>query len=112
MPESATPNLRDGISGIDLQPIYGGFHVKDAADGYHCIDVLQMLYGWRLVRCEKFPGEKEHWLLNGAWCYFGAGADDYGLPRTMEQAFVNAVLAAHAWDGSGQPEGFNKVAGT
>lgn len=111
MTESATPNLRDGISGIDLTPIHGGFHVKDAADGLHCIDVLQMMYGWRLVLCDKRPGQREHWTLDGAWCYFGSGNDEYGLPRSMEQAFLNATVAALAWDGKGQPDGFDKVAG-
>jgi hypothetical protein len=117
MTESATPNLRDGISGIDLQPIptesgrVSGYHVKDADDGIHCIDVLQMMYGWRLVLSDKRPGAKEHWLLDGAWCYFGTGTDEYGLLRTREQAFVNAVLAAQAWDGYGEPVGYNKVAG-
>ena len=97
----------------DPTPIVGGFHIKDAADGIHCIDVLQMMYGWRLVLCDKRPGVREHWLLDGAWCYYGSGNDpETGLPRSMEQAFVNAMLAAHAWDGYGEPEGYNKVAGT
>lgn len=95
-----------------LTVITGGYHVKDAADGEHCIDVLKMMYGWRLVLCDKRPGHKEHWLLDGAWCYFGAGTDEEtGLERSMEQAFCNAVLAANAWDGTGAPTGYNKVAG-
>lgn len=93
-------------------PIRGGWHVKDAADGQHCIDVLQMLYGWRLVLCDARPGVREHWLLDGAWCYFGAGTDPVtNLPRSMEQAFCNAMLAASAWDGHGAPAGYDKVAG-
>lgn len=95
-----------------LEQIRGGFHVKMADDGIHCIDVMQMMYGWRLVLCDARPGAKRHWVLDGAWCYFGAGDDpETGLPRSMEQAFVNAVMAAQAWDGYGSPEGFNKVAG-
>jgi hypothetical protein len=112
MTESATPNLRDGYSGVDLQPIHGGFHVKQADSGIQCIDVLQMMYGWRLVLCDARPGAKPHWLLDGAWCYFGSGTDQYGLPRTMSQAFLRAVLAANVWDGYGEPEGYDKVAGT
>lgn len=108
---SATPNLRDGRTGLDLQPIRGGFHVKDAADGLHCVDVMLMMYGWRLTRCDKRPGERTHWIVDRAWCYFGAGEDEYGQPRTMEQAFANAVIAAHVWDGIGEPTGFDKVAG-
>jgi hypothetical protein len=92
-------------------PIHGGWHVKDSADGEHCIDVLQMMYGWRLVLCDKRPGHKEHWLLDGAWCYFGSGITENGVPRSMNQAFLNAMTAALAWDGDGEPPGYDKVAG-
>lgn len=92
--------------------IEGGWCVKMADDGEHCIDVLQMLYGWRLMLSDARPGRKRHNSVDKAWCYFGAGDDPVtGLPRTMGQAFVNAMLAANAWDGVGEPTGFNKVAG-
>lgn len=94
-------------------PIAGGWHIKDADDGEHCIDVLQMMYGYRVVLCDKRPGSKEHWILDGAWCYFGSGEDpETGLRRSMTQALVNATLAAEAWDGYGEPPGYDKVAGT
>jgi hypothetical protein len=93
-------------------PSPGGWHVKDAADGEHCIDVLQMMYGYRVVLADKRPGHREHWLLDGAWCYFGSGVDENGQQRCMMQAMVNATLAAEAWDGSGEPPGYDKVAGT
>jgi hypothetical protein len=95
----------------DPTPILGGWHIKDAADGIHCIDVLQMMYGYRVVLCDKRPGAKEHWLLDGAWCYFGGGVTEYGVRPNMDQALVNAMLAAHAWDGYGEPAGYDKVAG-
>lgn len=117
MTESATPNLRDGKTGWDLIPIpsadgrVSGWHVKDADDGIHCIDVLQMMYGFRLVLSDKRPGHREHWILDGAWCYFGSGTDKYGLPRSMEQAMFNACCAAATWSGYGEPPGYDKVAG-
>ena len=95
-----------------LTPIPGGFCVKMADDGIHCIDVLQMMYGWRLMLTCARPGRKRHQSADKAWCYFGTGNDpETGLPRSMEQAFVTAMLAAKAWDGYGEPAGFNKVAG-
>jgi hypothetical protein len=93
-------------------PIVGGWHVKDADDGIHCIDVLQMMYGYRVVLCDARPGSKPHWILDGAWCYFGTGRDRNDFPRNMTQALANAMLAAHAWDGYGEPAGYDKVAGT
>lgn len=109
---SATPNLRDGISGINLVPITGGYHVMDTEDGLHCIDVLTMLFGWRLVLSDKRGVVGEHCVIDAAWCYFGSGTDEHGFVRNMEQAFLNCVLAAVAWDGVGEPQGYNKVAGT
>lgn len=98
--------------GIELEQIDGGWHVKMAADGIHCIDVMRMMYGWRLMLADARPGRKRHQVVDKAWCYFGAGTDPVtGLPRNMGQAFVNAMLAAVAWDGVGEPLGFNKVAG-
>lgn len=97
---------------VEPVQIEGGWHVKDCPDGEHCIDVIQMLYGWRLMLGDARPGRRKHWSIDGAWCYFGAGDDPVtGLPRTMGQAFVNAMLAAAAWDGVGEPEGYDKVAG-
>ena len=96
-----------------LEPIPGGFHVKDADDGIHCIDVMQMLYNWRLVLSDAQPGRKRHETLAKGWCYFGHGDDpETGLPRSMAQAFVTAVLAAKAWDGYGEPGGFDKKVGS
>lgn len=95
------------------EQIVGGWHIKMADDGIHCIDVLQMMYGWRLCLGDARPHMKMHQAIDKAWCYFGTGNDPVtGLPRSMEQAFVNAMLAAQAWDGYGEPAGYNKVAGT
>lgn len=95
-----------------LMQIPGGFCIKMADDGIHCIDVMQMMYGWRLMLTCARPGRKRHQSVDKAWCYFGTGNDpDTGLPRSMAQAFLRAVVAAKAWDGYGEPAGFNKVAG-
>ena len=95
----------------NLTAVRGGFIVKDAADGEHRIDVMQMMYGWRLCLVPKPEEGLDARTIDAAWCYFGAGTDEDGYQRNMGQAFLNAVLAAQAWDGYGEPTGFNKVAG-
>ena len=92
-------------------PILGGYHVKDTADGQHCIDVMRMLYNWRLVLAPKPPlALREHWVVDAAFCYFGHGVDAQGRERTMEQAYLNALAAAQVWDGTGEPVGYDKRA--
>jgi hypothetical protein len=91
-----------------MEPIRGGFHVKTRADGKACIDVLAQLYNWRIVLAPTFP--REHYLVDASFCYFGHGVDEHGVPRDMGQAFLNAVLAAEAWDGYGEPPGYDKRA--
>lgn len=83
----------------DLEPIDGGFHVRDCDGGHRCIDVLRMVYNWRVVRSDR-----AHQGIDAAFCYFGHSG------TSMEQAFVNAVLAAQAWDGVGEPAGYDKRA--
>ena len=77
--------------------IAGGWHIKDLGDG-RSVDVMKMLFNYRIVT--RLPGQQ--WTEHG-WCYFGHGVDENGVPRTMTTAFVAAVLAAIAWDGSGEP---------
>lgn len=84
----------------DVQPIDGGWHVKVREDGECCIDVLRMLYSYRVV-LTLHPG---HAFIEHGWCYF---AQDR---RTMPQALAAAVLAAQAWDGYGAPVGYDKQA--
>lgn len=90
-----------------LTPIDGGFHVKDLEDG-HCIDVLRMLYNWRIVMSDSGFDGTPHLGIIHAYCYFGFDQDDQGNPRTMETAFIRAVGAALAWDGTGDPANYDK----
>lgn len=92
----------------DLEPIDGGWHVKIRDDGQYCIDILPMLYSFRVVLSVVSPGP--HMFIEHGWCYFGHGSTDTGRPRTMEGALLKAVLAAQVWDGHGAPLGFDKQA--
>ncbi|MBB5918920.1 hypothetical protein BJY24_007832 [Nocardia transvalensis] len=92
-------------------PIPGGFCVRRLDDD-RCVDVLRMLYNWRLVTTYRPTGvahDGREGVL-GAWCYFGHGVDEAGQRRTMRIAYLRAVAAALTWDGSGDPPGFDKNA--
>ena len=82
---------------IELTPIDGGVRIK-ATDAYH-IDVLTMLYNFRIVTTPKAAPL----VWDRGWCYFG----------NDEATFVRAVLAALAWDGSddSEPAGYDKRVG-
>lgn len=76
---------------------YGIWRVKETAT--HWIDVVPMIYNWRVCTVPKWaPLSYER-----GWCYPGTG------PAT----FTAAILAAWAWDGSGEtePAGYFKRAG-
>lgn len=83
-----------------LTPIDGGYRVRTSDDGRHYIDVLRMIYNWRVATTPV----DEPMFIDRAWCYFGTG----------EQSFRKAVLAALAWDGSddSEPVGYDKRAGS
>lgn len=86
--------------------IEGGWHVKVRDDGECCIDVMQMLFSYRIV-LTLHPG---HEFIEHGWCFFGHGVDDTGRPRTMAAARLAAFAAALAWDGYGSPTGYDKQA--
>jgi hypothetical protein len=89
-------NLRTGDNRLlELTEIDGGYRVKTTET--HHLDVLRMLYNWRLVTTPI--GHEDGW--DRGWCYFGAG----------DASFRNAVLAAWAWDGSSdtEPAGYDKA---
>ncbi|WP_336794184.1 hypothetical protein [Gordonia malaquae] len=87
-------------------PIVGGYCIKRLSDT-HCVDVLTMMFNYRIVRSPR--GEHEsHDMIDGAWCYFGHGVDDDGRDRTMPGALLRAHAAALVWDGTGPPVGFDK----
>lgn len=101
------------MSDVTLTPLddsfVTGFHVKDSHDGRHRIEVHRMLYNWRLV---TVPVAWPDSIARG-WCYYGHGINEHGRERTMSDAFVASVAAAHVWDGDDatEPAGFNKRAG-
>lgn len=86
------------------QRITGGWHVKDL-DGGRCVDVLAMMYNYRVVLSSP-----DHLFIDHGWCYFGHGTYPDGVPRTMVGALTAAMLAAMVWDGVGAPVGFDKQA--
>lgn len=74
----------------------GLWRVKTSADGRHHIDVVRMIFNWRVATTPvATPYVFARW-----WCYKGTGP----------AAFVTAALAALAWDGSDntEPAGWNK----
>jgi len=87
-----------------LTPIDGGFRLKLSDDGRHHIDILKMLFNWRLVTTPV--GHEEGW--DRGWCYFGHGEE-----TTMRHALFRAAAAAYVWDGSDdtEPQGYDKRVG-
>lgn len=91
------------LQDLMLTRIDGGFRLKLSDDGRHFIDVLEMIYNWRI--CEtpvRSPLE-----IDRAWCYFA------GEKGTKADAFRRAVRAAWLWDGApdSEPEGYDKRVG-
>ena len=99
--------LEQARGGDAMQPIYGGWHVKNLLDG-RCIDVMQQLYNWRLVIGPA--GHDPYACYEHGWCYFGHGRDIDGRERNMSTAFHAAMAAALVWDGQGTPPGYDKEA--
>jgi hypothetical protein len=87
---SAEPGVRT------LIPIDGGWRVKTNVAGTHYIDVLAMMFNFRIV---ETPVDCPL-VYDRYWCYEGRGAG----------SFVRTVLAAQTWDGAPdtEPEGWNK----
>ena len=76
-----TTDLLDAITA--LQPCDGGgFRVKETET--HWVDVVPMIYNWRLARTPK----DSPLTYDRGWCYYGTGT----------ASFTAAVLAAMAWD--------------
>lgn len=86
--------------GVEVTPRWGGLHVKDLEDGL-CVDVLRMIFTWRIVRSCYVEGSVDgHGGQDRAWDYAGTGLDTVRL----------AVRQALAWDGADktEPEGWIK----
>jgi hypothetical protein len=79
------------------QVIDGGWRVKASDDGRHYIDVMPMLFNYRVVTTPVVAP----WLLPARhWCYAGKG----------HGALLRAMAAAMAWSGADgtEPLGWNK----
>lgn len=89
------------VAGARLTVLEGGYRVKEAVSGTHWIDLLFMLYDWRIVTTLKSPVIQDSGWDRG-WCYAGAGL----------RGFIPAALAAIAWDGADdtEPAGYIKRA--
>jgi hypothetical protein len=81
------------LSDVQLTPIEGGFHVKDLPDG-RCVDVMRMIFNWRVVRTAARDADGAHLWFDRGWCYQGTG----------EQTLLVAVTAVLAWDGADDTE--------
>lgn len=94
---AANKDALEAMLGVRLDLIDGGYRVKET--GTHYIDVMRMLYGWRIVTTLK----ENPMVWDRGWCYQGQGLE----------GFLPAVLAVLAWDGSDgtEPPGYYKRAG-
>lgn len=77
-------------------PIDGGMRIKLNDAGTHYIDVLAMLYNYRIVLT---PIDRPM-FIDRHWCYAGLGGP----------MLLRAAAAAYAWDGAldTEPVGWNK----
>lgn len=77
-----------------LTRIDGGYRIKETET--HYIDVVLMLYNWRVTRTPK----ASPLTYDRGWCYFG----------TDWSTLLLAAMAAYAWDGADdtEPKGWNK----
>lgn len=102
----------NATASTDLPAIDGGWCVKVLPDGSACVDVLKMLFNYRVVISPRSAHGAEHpESYSRGCCYFGHGHDVEGAPRSMPGAFLAAVAAARVWGGTGDPHGFDKRAG-
>jgi hypothetical protein len=92
VPEIA--GLLSAIAGTEVTPVDGGFRVKETDT--HQVDVLRMIFNWRIARTPKDRPEQ----YDRHWCYAG----------TSWATLVTAVHAAAEWDAADgtEPEGWNK----
>ena len=80
------------------QPIDGGWCIA-VVDEQRCIDVLSMLYNFRVVETLRSVNGGHSFYQRG-WCYQGTGT----------VAFLRVLAALKAWDGSTntEPQGWIK----
>lgn len=82
-----------------LTPIDGGVCLGHLGRGTHCVDILDMIYNFRIVESRRFPGYP-HAFYDRGWCIAGKGTEGFhrALSRAMEWA----------GDPAGEPEGWIK----
>jgi hypothetical protein len=82
------------ITETEVTLVEGGFRIRETDT--HYIDVLRMLFNWRVARTMK--GHLE--LYDRHWCFAG----------TSFITLIRAVTAAAEWDGGDgtEPAGWNK----
>lgn len=91
------------IEDLGLTPVRGGvgawYTVKLSDDGRYRIDLLEMIYNWRIA--VSAADDYTCWLR--AWCYRGKDV----------LTFLTAVKAAQEWDGlaDSEPKGYYKAVG-
>lgn len=75
--------------------IDGGIRLKTTEDQKYYIDVIEMIYSWRLVRTPVV----EPMTYDRGFCYFG-----FKEGMTKHAAFMTACLAGVLWDGADDTE--------
>ncbi|MBM4574874.1 hypothetical protein GS896_25205 [Rhodococcus hoagii] len=95
---------------VGIERIDGGWCIKISPDGTFCIDVVKMMFNYRILKSRIGSDGSKHTLCDAGYCYFGHGVDDSGAPRTMNTAYHAAIAAAIAWNGEGHPPGYDKQA--
>ncbi|MFZ2529762.1 MAG: hypothetical protein WAX14_19240 [Rhodococcus sp. (in: high G+C Gram-positive bacteria)] len=97
-------------SDLHLEDIDGGWCIKTDPDGTFCIDVVKMMFNYRVLKSPIDRDGSKHLRYDSGYCYFGHGVDSAGNPRTMHTAYHAAMAAAIVWDGTGHPPGYDKRA--
>ncbi|WP_137726377.1 hypothetical protein [Prescottella subtropica] len=95
---------------VHIEEIAGGWCIKTSHDGTFCIDVVKMMFNYRILKSRISRDGSRHVECDSGYCYFGHGVDAGGHPRTMHTAYHAAMAAAIAWDGHGHPPGYDKKA--
>ncbi|WP_420879028.1 hypothetical protein [Rhodococcus sp. (in: high G+C Gram-positive bacteria)] len=98
------------IPALPIEEIDGGWCIKTSPDGAFCIDVIRMMFNYRVLKSRIDRDGSKHRECESGYCYFGHGVDASGSPRTMNTAYHAAMAAAIAWDGVGHPPGYDKKA--
>lgn len=87
---------------LGIHPIDGGYRCKTTENGLYYIDVVEMIYSWRVVRTPVAMPE----VYDRGYCYFG-----FKEGTTKDIALMLALAAAVTWDGADDthPVGFDKM---